>query len=180
MNPGVHAAIAAAQEEERRKQQEEEEMMTKYSDQELNENWEFKIVRTNVRRFHKPEIFQSLLQEEAVAGWDLVEKLDDQRVRFKRPRTARRRDDRLPPGVDPYRTQYGRNVQISAAIIAGVVAFLLGMGVFVAIFFQRMAADPVTSAPASSSGSPIILVVVIGGIVIGLAATMAVLRGRNG
>ncbi len=180
MNPGVHAAIAAAQEEDRRKKQAEEETMTKYSDQELNENWEFKIVRASVRTFHKPEVFQRLLQEEAMASWEMVEKLDDQRVRFKRQRNARRRDDRLPPGVDPYRTQYGGNVQNAAAIIAGVIAFLLGTGIFLAVFFQKAATDPSISAPPSNFESPLILIIIIGGIVISLAAALMVIRSRKG
>jgi hypothetical protein len=45
----------------------EEERMTTYTREELEEDWEFKIVRANSAAFGKPEVLQKLLQEEAVA-----------------------------------------------------------------------------------------------------------------
>jgi 1,4-alpha-glucan branching enzyme len=64
---------------------------------------------------------------DAGIGWELLEKLDDGRVRFKRPVSARRRDGMLPRGVDPYRTRYGMSEGLLAFwIIAGV---LLAMGI---------------------------------------------------
>jgi hypothetical protein len=107
---------------------EEEEVLTLYESQEDNftapENvrngnpqsdtnpadltvWEYKIVRASSDLFRNPAIFNKLCQEEAQVGWILLEKLDDRRVRFKRPiglRDAPRSN--LPP-FDPYRTHYG-------------------------------------------------------------------------
>ena len=97
---GSFIAIHAAQ-ERRRQEEEEEEEMTRYTIDELDHNWEFKIVRSETGAFGKPEVFQSLLQEESLAGWELVEKLDNRRVRLKRHRDARRRDVTLPPEFDP-------------------------------------------------------------------------------
>ena len=140
MNPGIHGAhIAAAQAEKRRRQQqeEEEERMTPYSGDELGGEWEFKIVRSGSGAFRKSEIFQKLLNEESIAGWQMLEKLDDSRVRFKRPKSARKKDTMLPQGFDPYRTQMGTDtrriflilvgVGIAAMLIAGVVAFYLAI-----------------------------------------------------
>ena len=76
---GAFVAVHAAQ-EQRRRDQEEEEEMTRYSTDELDDNWEFKIVRSETGAFRRPEVFQSLLQEESIAGWELVEKLDNRRM----------------------------------------------------------------------------------------------------
>jgi hypothetical protein len=109
----------------------EEERMTTYTSEELDEDWEFKIVRANSAAFGKPEVLQKLLQEEAVAGWTMVEKFDDSRIRFKRPRDAREQDAYLPEGVDPYRTQYGAPAFLYAVLVIGVLLLI----VFVLAFF---------------------------------------------
>ena len=65
-----------------------------------------------------------LSEEEAIASWQLVEKFDKNRVRFKRPTSAQKRDAMLPPGVNPYRTQYGISEgQLAVRILA--VCFLI-------------------------------------------------------
>ena len=124
---GSMVAIHAAREEQRRLEKEEEEM-TQYTREDLEKDWEFKIVRSYSPVFRKPEVFQALLQEESLAGWELVEKLDDRRVRFKRRRDARRRDAALPPGIDPYRTQYGRgDTRILVVMIGLIMSVALGV-----------------------------------------------------
>jgi hypothetical protein len=52
-------------------------------------------------------------------------------VRFKRSRESRRRDATLPPGYDPYRTNYGSSTARSALIIgiAVMIALMTGLGV---------------------------------------------------
>jgi hypothetical protein len=112
------AAAAAAAEAERQRQEEEE--MTKYTDADLQGDWEFKIVRSNLASFKNPEVLQQVCAEEARAGWTLVEKFDNQRLRFKRPVSARAGDAGLE--IDPYRTQYGTS---SGAIVAVVVVCAL-------------------------------------------------------
>jgi hypothetical protein len=103
--PDGPAGMTAAAAAERQRMNEEEEM-TAYSQEDLKD-WEFKIVRANTGVFGKPAEFTKLIQEEARAGWVLVEKFDNSRVRFKRPVSARESDAQLPPEVDPYRTHYG-------------------------------------------------------------------------
>jgi hypothetical protein len=68
--------------------------------------WEFKILRSTQDSFRDPLIFKQVLEEESIAGWILLEKLDDRRLRFKRPIAMREvlRSDLLP--IDPYRTTY--------------------------------------------------------------------------
>ncbi len=132
MNPGVHAAIHAGVEAERQNT-EEEENMTNYTSDDLNNEWEFKIVRSTFGAFRKPHVLQALIEEEAQAGWEMVEKFDENRVRFKRPANARKRDGMLPDYVDPYRTQYGGIAKSQGMLVAmgvGIAVFLAGLLVF--------------------------------------------------
>lgn len=126
------------------KQQQEEEMLTPYEAYESNSaladdarspeqveaikdprlvGWEFKIVRAKKDLFREPEMFQNLCAEEAEAGWILLEKLDDRRVRFKRPMALR---EIIKPeflSFDPYRCTYGpTQLSIATWITAAFVA----------------------------------------------------------
>jgi hypothetical protein len=129
-----HVAIHAAT-EDKRKKQEEEEKMTNYSREELGGEWEFKIVRSTFGAFRKPQVLQALIEEEAQAGWEMVEKFDEYRVRFKRSTRARINDAMLPDYYDPYRTQYGGlggwntmvmvGIGLAVLLLAGVLFFFL-------------------------------------------------------
>ncbi|HEU4886664.1 MAG TPA: hypothetical protein VFV49_02175 [Thermoanaerobaculia bacterium] len=133
MAGGAAAAAAVAAAAERQRIQLEEEQMTAYGSGDLNQDWEFKIVRANRAVFGKPAHFNRVLAEEARAGWVLVEKFDDMRLRFKRSRQARLNDSMLPPGVDPYRVHYGLRpgpfvlllVMTILALCAGVIALVM-------------------------------------------------------
>lgn len=124
------------------KNDDEEEVLTRYESQEehlagqdnsqSNGNFiadgmvvEYKIVRASSDVFRNPAIFQKLCREEAEFGWMMLEKLDDRRVRFKRPialRDIQRLD--LPP-FDPYRTHYGP--MLNRTNLAGAIVFLSAM-----------------------------------------------------
>ncbi|MFM9266184.1 hypothetical protein [Tychonema sp. BBK16] len=124
------------------KNDDEEEVLTRYDSQEGNlagrdssqstSNFiadgmivEYKIVRASSDVFRNPAIFQKLCREEAEFGWIMLEKLDDRRVRFKRPIALRdiQRPD-LPP-FDPYRTHYGP--MLNRINLAGAIVFLSAM-----------------------------------------------------
>ena len=128
----IHGAHLAAARKRRQMLQTEEEDMTRYTPEDLSGDWEFKIVRAEMPVFRKPEVLQQLLQEESVFGWQLVEKLDDMRVRFKRPAAARKRDLMLPEGFDPYRSHFGAPIRIRVLVINMVVlaVFILGLTLF--------------------------------------------------
>jgi len=84
------AVVAAAAAAKRRQMLlAEEEDMTQYTQDDLSNDWEFKIVRSSTAVFRNPKALNKLLEEEAQAGWIMLEKLDDSRIRFKRPRSAR-------------------------------------------------------------------------------------------
>ena len=116
----------------------EEEEMTLYTREDLDNDWEFKIVRSDTPVFRKPQELNKLIEEEARAGWTMLEKLDDNRVRFKRPRRAHAQDAYLPPDVDPYRTRYGamssRSIMIALVMVGLLLMVVLGLGAF--LFFQ--------------------------------------------
>ena len=134
--------------------------MNEYAQDGSSGDWEFKIVRSDSAAFRNPEVLKKLVEEEARAGWVMLEKFDDGRVRFKRPRSARARDAFLPDGVDPYRTQYGGyaarravlvGVMLGIVLLGGVVSFLL-------------AADAGSTADSATIWArvPIVLITVIG------------------
>lgn len=126
-----YSGAAAAAAARRRRMLEEEERMTPYSDDELQNDWEFKIVRAGYRAFGSPDKLNKLVEQEKQAGWVLLEKLDDSRVRFKRPRSAGANDAQLVAnGIDPYRTQYGAQRTIAVIAIAlGIMFLLLMLGI---------------------------------------------------
>jgi hypothetical protein len=121
-------AVAAAAAAKTRLIREEEEEMTPYSSDDLHD-WEFKIIRAYTGVFKKPENLQKVLEEESQAGWVLVEKFDDSRLRFKRKIANRSKDAGLT--IDPYRTVYGGfSQQWFALLLILMIAFffLLGIG----------------------------------------------------
>ena len=111
----------------------EEERMATYTREDLEEDWEFKIVRATSPAFRKPEELQKLLREEALAGWTMVEKFDDSRIRFKRPRGAREQDAYLPEGMDPYRTQFGATAFLYGVLAIGVLLLIVFVLAFVVL-----------------------------------------------
>jgi hypothetical protein len=121
----IHGGAAAAAAAVAR-MREEEELMTPYTRDDLAADWEFKILRSNTGGFRKPERLKQILDDEARAGWVLVEKFDNGRLRLKRPRTAKGNDPNLD--FDPYRTQVGLSE-------GGLVMMILGLvlGAFLAI-----------------------------------------------
>ncbi len=116
INAGAAAAAAAAAAKRAR---EEEEEMTQYTDQELQTDWEFKIIRSNTKSFDKPDVFRRMLVEESEFGWQLVEKFDGSRVRLKRQRQATPAD---AYGRDPYRTTYG----VTEGAMVGFILLAIG------------------------------------------------------
>jgi hypothetical protein len=114
------ATVAAAK--KRRLLEKEEQEMTGYGTQDM-EGWEFKIVRSLSPRFKNPDTIRKICEEEARSGWEMLEKFDDSRIRFKR-RVEKRKSDGQS-GVDPYRTQYG--------MAEGTLAISIILGILVAI-----------------------------------------------
>lgn len=123
---GVIIAAAAAAEAKRK----EEEEMTNYHSDDLD-GWEFKIVRSTWGKFKSYEAIQKVCRQEAEAGWELLEKFDKHRLRFKRRVERRSADQHLR--VDPYR---GTSGGLSDGVRAGLVlalALMIVAGVFLLV-----------------------------------------------
>jgi hypothetical protein len=127
----MSAAAAAGAAAMIRRKRDEEESMTGYSPSDLAQDWEFKILRSCTSAFRNPQRLQQVIEEESRAGWVLIEKFDDQRLRFKRPASARSGDSTLEPGCDPYRTTFGisdtRLALTIVTIILVTLAFIIGI-----------------------------------------------------
>ncbi len=128
---GAGAAAAAAA---KRRRDDEEENMTGYDKNDL-EGWEFKIVRSNFGRFRKLEVVQEVCKREAEAGWEMLEKFDDQRIRFKRRIENRKRDAQL--GYDPYRTSGGLGEGRTVAVIIAAIAAVALIGILAATLARQ-------------------------------------------
>jgi hypothetical protein len=127
MSAAAAGAAGAAAAAARRRMIEEEEEMTPYRAEDLKDNWEFKILRSTTGAFGNPEKLRLALEEEARAGWILVEKFDHGRIRLKRPANARQGDANLD--FDPYRTYVGMSegkfaVAIAASVLGACLALM--------------------------------------------------------
>jgi hypothetical protein len=124
------AAVVAARAAEEARREEEE--MTPYSKQDLDDGWEFKFVRSATGKFRDPAWQRAILEEEARAGWTLIEKFDNTRLRLKRPTSARERDVAAP--IDPYRIWVGTTPNMLAVYV--LLAVFVGIGLLLLLIFS--------------------------------------------
>ncbi len=115
--------------------------------------WEFKIVRAKRDLFRNSVVFQQLCEEEAKAGWILLEKLDDRRVRFKRLIALRSILDTQHLTHDPYRCYYGSSFTVLSLLGAiTAVAALLIPSYFGFTLVSNILNHSPENPPASPSG----------------------------
>jgi hypothetical protein len=98
------------------------------------DDWKFKMLRSATAKFRDPVWLRTVLEEEARAGWTLVEKFDDARLRLKRPASARTGDAALP--LDVGRTSVGPGPEyVIVPLLFGLLAFLAAI-ISLAAFFH--------------------------------------------
>jgi hypothetical protein len=116
--------------------------------------WEFKIVRASRDLFRDPAVFQRMCQEESESGWIMLEKLDDRRVRFKRPIAMRDIVQAEFLNYDPYRCHYGptHNSVTWLGAIAALAAILLPAYLGYALVSLRFNKTPVKPATTAIPG----------------------------
>lgn len=105
---------------------------TTYTSADLQGAWEFKIIQSSTFAFRKRQTLQKVQEEEAQAGWILLEKIDDGHLRFKRPVSARANDHNLP--FDAYRVHYGSLV---ATRLISFWLVILIMAITLYFFFKN-------------------------------------------
>jgi hypothetical protein len=88
---------------------------------------EYKIVQSTTPFFAKRDNLLKTLSEESAAGWELVEKFDNYKIRLQRDVKHRAEDEGR--SIDPYRCQVG----VSNSIAYGGAA-LLTLGIVFLIF----------------------------------------------
>lgn len=72
------SAAAAAEAARLRREEEESSHHVRFGPE-----WEFKILRSAMARFGRRDRLEAALREEGAAGWQLVEKLDNARIRLE-------------------------------------------------------------------------------------------------
>lgn len=112
--------------------------------------WEFKIVRAKRNLFRDPEVFQLLCAEEREAGWILLEKLDDRRVRFKRPIALREIVKSEFLSYDPYRCAYGSAWQPSKWLSAIALSIAIVVPAYLGYTFVAQALTATTARSMQS------------------------------
>jgi hypothetical protein len=119
--PGLIVIALAIWALQQKLQQEEEEEVTPIS-ADPAAGFEYKIMRSAFGSFKDPLKLRAMLEEEARAGWEMFEKLDDGRVRLRRSVACRQRDADL--GQDPYRTNYrgAGGGKVLLWVVVGIVA----------------------------------------------------------
>jgi hypothetical protein len=125
MSEGLHILVKAAVEAKKKRQEEQE--LSIYSAQDLQQDWEFKILRSPAGVFAKRKKVDQAVADESLAGWVLVEKLDDNRLRFKRPASAKQNDYLLPEHINPYRTELKINIVGFVFTMFGMVAGIVAL-----------------------------------------------------
>ncbi|MCB1665796.1 MAG: hypothetical protein KDI28_08425 [Pseudomonadales bacterium] len=90
---------------------------------------EYKVVQASTPYFAKWQNIESVMAEEAKAGWRLLEKCDNYKLRLQRDISHRANDKAL--GFDPYRSQVGLN----NAVVYGVTT-VVTLAVVYAIFLM--------------------------------------------
>lgn len=129
-NAGAAAGAAAAAAQMQRLREEEELLATIPSDG--YGAFEYKIVRCQFNAFDKPAKLRQTLEEEAKAGWELVEKFDANRIRLRRPVSCRAQDDLLD--FNPYRSQVGMSdTKLALTIVGAIVGVMLLVAMLVVL-----------------------------------------------
>jgi len=111
--------------------QKQEEELHNY--QEHQKGWEFKILKTGNDGFRQYKLLKMVCEQELESGWILLEKLDDSRLRFRRPVMFRERDHLAK--LDPYRSHYGSQTTKYIAIV--ILILIMAIPTFLGFTFMQ-------------------------------------------
>lgn len=91
---------------------------------------EYKIVQSTTPHFAKSGQLSKVLEEESRAGWHLVEKFDNFKIRLQREISHREQDNGR--SIDPYRCHVGPNNWLTygaATVATFIVVYLIFLAV---------------------------------------------------
>lgn len=96
---------------------------------------EFKTVQAQTPLFADTKKMQEVLTEEAKAGWDLLEKEDNYRIKLQRDTSNRDGDKNLD--IDPYRTTVGVSSVMTYGLTAAATIAIVSVILYFAIWSQN-------------------------------------------
>jgi hypothetical protein len=103
--------------------------------QEHEKGWEFKILRTRDDGFRRGKLLRVVCAEESESGWILLEKLDDNRLRFRRLVKFRENDHLAKQ--DPYRTYYGISPRTTNIFSITIILLIMSIPAFLGFSFMQ-------------------------------------------
>ena len=159
----VPIMVASAQ------KQQDERLLAELIGKDKEDKYEFKILRGYLGAFRKPERLQAILEEERRSQWEMVIKLDEERIVLRRPRRSQAYDAMSGADTDPYRTQIG------SSLASPVLFILSGLLVTVGLAFLLLASSGKLGVAVDGTRWPIIAIAITVGI---LAVFVAALK-RN-
>lgn len=95
---------------------------------------EFKTMQAQTPLFADTKKMQEVLAAEAKAGWDLLEKEDNYRIKLQRDISHRSNDGNLD--VDPYRTTVGVSSLLTYGVTAIATIAVVSVILYLAIWNQ--------------------------------------------
>jgi len=96
---------------------------------------EYKTLHSQTPLFSDPERLRAILAEEARAGWDLVEKQDNYRIKLQRETSHRDNDGNLD--FDAYRSTVGVSSLITYGATALITVAIVAMILYLALWSQN-------------------------------------------
>ncbi len=87
------------------------------------DNKEYKLITSNTPIFASSAKLKQILAEEAQAGWDLEELIDNSKIRVSRDKSARSGDGGR--SIDPYRISVGMNQAVYLGIAAVITILVI-------------------------------------------------------
>ncbi|AFY72310.1 hypothetical protein Syn7502_00140 [Synechococcus sp. PCC 7502] len=120
--------------------------------QEHDRGWEFKILRTGNDGFRNRKLLKLVCEQELRAGWILLEKLDDTRLRFRRLIKYRATDHEAK--IDPYRTYYTNWMELSNFISTIFLILIMAVPAFFGFRFMQDVFKSVRTQNLQPVGKP--------------------------
>lgn len=159
----VPIIVASAQ------KQQDEKLLAELLSKDKEDKHEFKILRGHLRAFRKPERLQAILEEERRSQWEMVIKLDEERIVLRRPRRSQAYDAMSGSDTDPYRTQVG------SSLASPILVVLLGLLVMAGGAFLLLAERGDLGVAIDGTRWPVIAI----GLAVGILMALVVAVKRN-